>query len=182
MAQLASTSPTFDPQLLYEDWDDEEDRRWKNHIQALIHGTQTTLQTAQNIDNYIRSAANERLQNLIEYADSHNMTADDRASGEWGGLPAPNAGAHAEEMFRALCRLLTVFEPYSESQDRVFAFLEELRSFPRWMAPEGRPDEAGVVSRTEFWTFGRGWIGLTDEFRRQHAGTSLFDAWIFCMS
>jgi hypothetical protein len=160
----------LDPQLLYEDWDDEEDLRWKTHIQALVEGTQTPLQTAQNIDNYIRSATTERLQNLIEYANSHDMTADDRESGDWGGLPAPYAGAHVEQIFRALCRVLTAFEPYSEGQNRVFAFLEELRRLPRWMAPEGRPDELGEFSRTEFWAFGRGWIGLTDEFRRQHAG------------
>jgi hypothetical protein len=169
MAPVNPASPTLEAELR-EDWDDEEDIRWKAPLEALINGTQTPLQAAQDIDNMLRTETSERLQKLIDYASSHNLTAEDRDQGDWGGLYAPNAGALAQNVLRSYCRVCTAFSPYSEGQNRLVKFLEELRNLPRWLAPESRPDENGNVHETEFWTFGYGWLGLEDEFRRQHIG------------
>jgi hypothetical protein len=79
------TSPTLDLQL-YESWDVEDDLRWKAPLEALIKNTQTSFQAAQNIDNMLRTEASERRQKLIDYANSHNLTTEERESGEWGGL------------------------------------------------------------------------------------------------
>ncbi|KAH7334619.1 hypothetical protein BKA66DRAFT_544535 [Pyrenochaeta sp. MPI-SDFR-AT-0127] len=160
-------SPTLDPQL-YEDGDDEDDIRWKAPLEALMNGTLTPLQAAQNIDKMLRTETSERLQMLIDFAKSHSMDIDEEESYDWGGLPAPNAGAFAEDIIRSYCRVCMAFSPYSEGQNRLIKLLEELRGLPRWMAPESRPDESGNFHKSEFWLFGYNWLGLEDQFRRQH--------------
>ncbi|KAF1951055.1 hypothetical protein CC80DRAFT_425436 [Byssothecium circinans] len=171
MASENPPSPTIDPEL-YEHWDDEDDLRWKAPLEALMKGTQTPVRAAQIVDNIIRAETSKRLQKLIDYANSHNLTAEQRESGDWGGLPPPNAGPCAEQFFRPYCRMCAAFSPYSEVQNRLIEFLEELGNLPRWMAPESRPDENGNVHHSEFWAFGYNWIGLEDEFRRHHASKS----------
>ena len=165
-------SPKLDPRL-YENWDDEDDVRWKTPLEALINGTQTPLQAAQSIDNMVSTETSERLQKRIDYANLHKLTAEERESSDWGGLYPPNAGSIAHEVLRSYGRVSTAFSPYSKGQDQLIELLVELRDLPRWMAPETRPDENGDVYRTEFWAFGYNWIGLEDEFRRQHAGGSI---------
>lgn len=172
MALDTPTSPTLEPQL-YEDWDDEDDLRWKAPLDSLIKATQTPLQAAQQIDTMVRAETSSRLQKLIEYANSHNLTAEDRESGDWDGLYPPNSGAIAQEILRSWCRVCTAFSPYSEGQNRLIEFLERLRDLPRWMGPESRPDEHGDVSESELWPFGYGWLGLEDEFRKHHVGKLL---------
>ncbi|KAF1937090.1 hypothetical protein EJ02DRAFT_459000 [Clathrospora elynae] len=167
MASETPASPTLDPQL-YEEWDDEDDLRWKNPLNALINNTQTPREAAQSIDNLLRADTSERLQKLVEYANSHDMATEERESGDWGDLPPPNAGAMAEQLLRWYARVCTAFSPYSEGQNRLIELLEELKDLPRWMAPDGRPDEDGNVTESEFWRFGRSWIGLEDAFRRYH--------------
>ncbi|KAJ4301305.1 hypothetical protein N0V90_003396 [Kalmusia sp. IMI 367209] len=176
MAAEIQASPMLDPQL-YEDWDDEDDIRWKSPLEALINGTQTPLQAAQSVDNMTRIETNERLQKLVNYAKLHKLTAEEQESSDWGGLCPPNAGSIAHEVLRAFCRVSTAFSPYSEGQNRLIEFLEELRNLPRWMEPETRPDENGKVHRTEFWAFGYSWIGLEDEFRRQHDAAAQWIIW-----
>ncbi|KAH8732127.1 hypothetical protein GQ44DRAFT_801160 [Phaeosphaeriaceae sp. PMI808] len=169
MATENSSSPILKPEL-YENWDDEEEIRWKAPLEALMNGTQTPLQAAKNIDNLLRAETTLRLQKLIDYTNSHSLTVEEREHGDWGGLYAPNASLFAQNVLRSYCRVCTAFSPYSEGQNRLIELLVELKNLPRWMAPESRPDENGHVLRTEFWAFGYKWIGLEDEFRRQDAG------------
>ncbi|KAF2877133.1 hypothetical protein BDV95DRAFT_139300 [Massariosphaeria phaeospora] len=157
-------SPTLVPEL-FEHWDDEEDLRWKAPLDALINNTQTPLQAAQTVDNIVRAATTERLQKLIEYASSHDVTVEEDGLPDFGGLGPPNAGPIADTFMRWFGRVCMAFSPYSESQNRFMQFLEELRNLPRWMAPEGYPNENGDCSRTEFWSFGYNWVGHEDEFR-----------------
>lgn len=161
--------PTLDHRL-YEEWDDEDDRRWKAPLAALLAGAQTPLETAQAIDTLLRSETTARLQRLNDYAALHRLSVEDRESGDWMDLYAPNASAFAQDFMRSWCRVCTSFHPRSEGQDRLIALLKELQGLPRWMAPETRPDGDGEVLSTEFWKFGRRWIGLEDEFRRQCDG------------
>jgi hypothetical protein len=174
MASGNTALPTLDPQI-YEDWDDEDDLRWKAPLAALLAGTQTPLQAAQAIDTLLRTETSSRLQKLNDYAASHRLTAEDRESGDWLQMYPPNAGALAQVFMRSWCRVCTAFYPYSEGQNRLVNLLEELKGLPRWMAPETRPDEDGKVLRTEFWAFQSGWIGLEDEFRRQRDS----ELWLF---
>ncbi|KAG0631869.1 hypothetical protein M758_1G285600 [Ceratodon purpureus] len=171
MASEIPASPTLDPQL-FEDWDDEDDISWKSPLDSLIKGTQTPLQVAQQIDTLLRAETFSRLQQLSDYANSHDLTPEDRESGDcWGGLYPPNAGALAQDqVIRSWCRVCEAFSPYSEGQNRLVELLEQLRQLPRWMAPETHPDENGDVVESEFWAFGRKWIGLENEFRKHHAG------------
>jgi hypothetical protein len=174
MSSPTPASPTLDPEL-FEDWDDEDDLRWKAPLDALIKNTQSPREAAQAMDSLLRTEASERLQKLVEYANTHDMNTEERETGDWGGLPPPNSGAMAEQVLGWCARVCTAYAPYSEGQNRLIELLEELRSLPRWMAPEGRPDENGDVYESEFWKFGRGWIALDDAFRRQHVGDlSLF--------
>jgi hypothetical protein len=165
------TSPILEPQL-YEDWDDEDDVRWKAPLDAVIKGDQTPLHGAQQIDQVLRVETTTRLQKLKDYSRTH-LTAEDTESSDWGGLYPPNATAFAKELLQSWCRVCTAYAPYSEGQNRLIDFLNQLRQLPRWMAPETRPDENGHVVESEFWAFGHGWIGLEDEFRRLHAGRLL---------
>lgn len=173
MASETPASPTLDPQLS-EDWDDGEDTRWKSPLDSLIKGTRTPLQAAQQFDTMLRAETSSRLQKLIDYANSHNLTPEERESGDWGGLYAPKAIAFAQELLRSWCRVCEAFSPYSEGQNRLVEFLEQLRQLPRWMAPESPPDENGEVVDNEFWAFGRSWIGLEDKFRRHNVGKLIY--------
>ena len=118
----------------------------------------------------LRAETSERLQKLVDHASTHDLTVEEREPGDWGGLYAPNAGALAREVVRSWCRLCTAYSPYSEGQNRLVEFLEQLRDLPRWMAPVSRPDENGHVHRSEFRVLRFDWIGLEEEFRRQHFG------------
>ncbi|PSN61561.1 hypothetical protein BS50DRAFT_625398 [Corynespora cassiicola Philippines] len=167
MTSDMDSPPNLDPKL-YEEWDDEDDLQWKAPLAALLADTQSPLQIAQAIDSLLRTETSSRLQKLNDYAASHHLSAEDRESGEWMALYAPNATALAHEFIRLWCRVCTAFHPHSEGQDRLVAFLEELKDLPRWMAPESRPDEKGEVLSTEFWKFGKDWVGLEDDFRREN--------------
>ena len=164
----ASTAP-LQPHL-YEEWDDEDDHRTKAPLAAFLAGTQDPIEIAQAINTHIRTETLARLQTLNDYAATHILDPEDRESGPWMDLYPPNAGAFAQGFIRAWCRVSTAFPPHSEGQDRLIAILDELRRLPRWMAPETRPDETGEVLTSELWKFGRDWIGLEDEFRRQKDG------------
>jgi hypothetical protein len=162
-------SPTLDPQLA-EEFDDEDDTRWKAPLAALIDGSQSPSQAAQSINTLLRSETSSRLQQLQDYAAQHTLSADERESGDWGGLYAPNAGALVQGVLRSWVRVCSAYAPYSDGQNRLVEFLEELKGLPRWMAAESRPDEEGKVDEVEVWKFGFGWMGLEDEFRRAHVG------------
>ncbi|KAH6644824.1 hypothetical protein C7974DRAFT_420253 [Boeremia exigua] len=166
MASDDSTLPALNPHL-YEDCDDEEDLLWKAPLAALLDGTQTPLQAAQAIDSLLRAETSRRLQKLNDYAASHHMTTEALESDDWMDLYPPNASALAQEVIRWWCKVCTAFYPHSGGQDRLIGLLEELRCLPRWMAPETRPDENGEVVETEFWAFGKNWIGLADKLRRE---------------
>jgi hypothetical protein len=163
--------PALEPQL-YEEWDDEDDLLFKAPLAAFLAGTQDPVEVAQAIDIYIRTETSARLQKLNDYAATHTLTAEDRESDAWMSLFPPSAGAFAGDFVRSWCRIATAFHPHSEEQDRLMAILDELEKVPRWMAPETRPDEHGRVQSSEFWAFGRHWIGLEDEFRRHNDSES----------
>jgi hypothetical protein len=169
MTLIYASTPPLQPHL-YEEWDDEDDRRSKAPLAAFLAGTQDPIEVAQAVDTYIRTETSARLQTLNGYAATHTLDPEDRESGEWMDLYPPNAGAFVQGFIRDWCRISTAFPPHSEGQDRLIAILDELRRLPRWMAPETRPDEIGEVLTSELWKFGRDWIGLEDEFRRQQDG------------
>lgn len=162
-------SPTLVPNL-YEDWDDEEDKAWKAPLEALINNTQTPLQAAQTIDTLLRAETSRRLEALLAIPNSHELSPEERDEKE---LYPPNATAFAEKLLRSYAGVCTAFAPYSDVQNRLVGFLEELRGLPRWMAPEAGPDEDGEVARNEFWKFGFDWVGLEDAFRRECAGKAI---------
>ena len=169
MTSIYTGAPSLQPHL-YEEWDDEDDRRSKAPLAAFLAGTQDPVEVAHAINVYIQTETSARLQTLNDYAAIHTLDSKERESGQWMDLYPPNAGAFAQGFIRDWCRISTAFSPHSEGQDRLIAILDELRRLPRWLAPETRPDENGEVLTTELWKFGRDWIGLEDEFRRQKDG------------
>jgi hypothetical protein len=168
-SQDTPPSPTLSTHLT-EEFDDADDTRWKAPLAALIDGSQTPSQAAQSINTLLRTETSSRLTKLQDYAAQHTLSADERESGDWGGLYAPNAGALVQGVLRSWVRVCSAYAPYSEGQNRLVEFLEELRGLPRWNAAESRPDEEGNVDEVEVWKFGFGWLGLEDEFRRVHVG------------
>jgi hypothetical protein len=171
MVSTNPASPPLHPQL-YEDWDDDEDLRLKAPLNALINGTQDSLQAARDVDDMVRSVTYERLQKAIDYANSHSMTAEEREWGDWSGNLPPNATGYVRMIIGWYCRVSTAFSPYSEGQDRLIKFLEALRDLPRWMAPNSRPDVDGEVYRYELWAFEHNWLGLEDQFRKYEGSRS----------
>ncbi|CAI6317676.1 unnamed protein product [Periconia digitata] len=163
---------TLTPEI-YDEWDEDEDKLWKASLESLINGEQTPFQASQNIDAFIREVTSSRLTKLIEYADTHDVTAEERQFGIYEeGIYVPDASTYANVILRTFGKACTAFPPRSETQNRLVGLLEELRGLPRWMAPELGPDEKGQVNSTEFWKFGgieESWIGLEDAFRREHA-------------
>ncbi|KAF2818627.1 hypothetical protein CC86DRAFT_154624 [Ophiobolus disseminans] len=168
MTPEALSSPVLDPLIYEPQWDDEKDLLWKGELEQLVNGTLVPLQVAQRMNSRIRTESNKRFQALLNYANTHTMTAEHYEFGaEWGDLPRPNSSGLVEcLLIRTFSRMCSAFSPYSVGQNRLFALLEALRDLPRWIASEGNPDENGNGYEIEFWTFGRSWIGLENEFRR----------------
>jgi hypothetical protein len=167
MTSICASTP-FLQLRLYEEWDDEDDRRCKVPLAAFLAGTQDPIEVAQAINTYIRTETSARLQALNDYAATHTLNPEVRESGEWMDLYPPNAGAFAQGFIWDWCRVSTAFPPHGEGQDRLISILDKIERMPLWMAPETHPDENGEVLTSELWRLGRHWIGLEDEFWRHN--------------
>jgi hypothetical protein len=166
----APPSPTLDP-VLAEEWDDEDDTRWKAPLAALIDGSQSPSQAAQSTNTLLRTETSTRLQVLRAHV-TQNPTA--AQANEWpDNMYAPNASALIQDVMRSWVRVCSAYAPYSAGQDALVQYLEELKALPKWRAAESRPDEKGAAEETEVWVFGFGWLGLEDEFRRVVGGMYL---------
>jgi len=167
MASEDSPLPVFGYDLWDKD-DNAEKIKFKTPLDKLLKGELSAHAAAYNINEILQNTTSERLRQLGAYAQSHDMTEEDREYLNWGDLPPPNAGAFAELVLDYVAILCPAFDPYTEGQNRLFAFLKALQDLPRWEGPETYPDAKGEVYTSTFWKFGLSWIGLEEAFSLQY--------------